>query len=144
MKAKLPFRVRFVPFRRGLSKVLGSRETEIMEILWREGNLTVAQALQHLGRRELAYTTVMTLMKRLWDKGLVHRRLEKGAYVYSPALSREALLDNVAHQVLGGLLAELASPTIAHLFEHAVKNDDQLLAKLEKLIQSHREGKPRE
>ncbi|MBI2917944.1 MAG: BlaI/MecI/CopY family transcriptional regulator [Chloroflexi bacterium] len=143
MGAKFPFRIRFVPFRRGLGKVLGSREAEIMELLWKEGELTVAQAHQHLAGRELAYTTVMTLMKRLWDKGLLQRRLERGAYIYSSTLSREELLDKVAHEVVGGLLEDLASPAVAHLFRHAVEKDDQLLAELEKLVQSYREKKPR-
>ncbi len=142
MRANFPFRVRFVPFRRGLGKVLGSREAEIMELLWKEGELTVAEAHRRLAGRELAYTTVMTLMKRLWEKGLLHRKLERGAYIYAPALSREELLDNVAHEVVGGLLEELASPAVAHLFQHAVEKDDQLLAELEKLIQSYREKKP--
>ncbi|MBI4307339.1 MAG: BlaI/MecI/CopY family transcriptional regulator [Chloroflexi bacterium] len=143
MREKFPFRLRFVPFRPGLSKVLGSREAEIMELLWREGELSVAQAHRLLGARELAYTTVMTLMKRLWDKGLLERRLERGAYIYSPSLSREELLYNVAQGVVGGLLEELGSPAVAHLFRHAVEKDDQLLAELERLIQDYREGESR-
>ncbi len=141
MKAKFPFHVRFVPLRRGLGKILGSREAEIMELLWREGELSVAQAHQLLASRELAYTTVMTLMKRLWDKGLLQRKLDRGAYIYWPSQSREELLDNVAREVVGGLLEELASPAVAHLFRHAVENDDQLLDELEKLIQNYRERK---
>ncbi|MDO8751490.1 MAG: BlaI/MecI/CopY family transcriptional regulator [Dehalococcoidia bacterium] len=137
------FSIRFSPFRRGLSKILGSREAEIMELLWKEGELSVAQTHQLLGHRQLAYTTVMTLMKRLWDKGLLQRRLERGAYIYSPSLSREELLSNVARDVVGGLLEELASPAIAQLFQQAVENDDHLLAEMERLIQKYREKKTR-
>ncbi len=126
-----------------MAKILGTREAEIMELLWKEGALTVAQAHQLLGNRRLAYTTVMTLMKRLWEKGLLQRKLEKGAYIYSPAMSRDELLSAVARDVVGGLLEDMASPAVAHLFQQAAERDDQLLAEMEKLIQSYREKNPR-
>lgn len=136
---KKRFAFRFNPLRRGLSKVLGTREAEIMELLWKEGELSVAQTQYLLRRRQLAYTTVMTIMKRLWEKGLLRRRSEGGAYFYSPSLGRDELLSTVARDVVGGLLEELARPAVTHLFRQAVEKDEELLAELEGLIQSYRE-----
>ncbi len=55
-------------------KVLGPLETEIMQIVWREKFTTVKKVHQALqNQREIAYTTVMTTMTRLAEKGVLNR-----------------------------------------------------------------------
>lgn len=62
-----------------------------MEVVWDQGGwLTPREVLELLGdRRRLAYTTVMTILVRLWQKGLLERRKDGRAYAYYPTQTRE-------------------------------------------------------
>ena len=70
--------------------VLGELENAVMELLWsRRVPMSVRDVHDLLVRqRDLAYTTVMTVLDRLSKKGIVHRELEGRAWLYSPARSR--------------------------------------------------------
>jgi predicted transcriptional regulator len=81
---------------------LGSLKLIVMEILWRaEQPLTIKDVHEALCERHLAYTTVMTVMARLWGKDSLSRtparvHLKEGgraaAYAYSPIVSKDAIL----------------------------------------------------
>ncbi|MGH8957322.1 MAG: BlaI/MecI/CopY family transcriptional regulator [Acidimicrobiia bacterium] len=70
---------------------LGELEARVMEAVWdRGGWLTPREVLDVLtAERELAYTTVMTILVRLWRKGLLERRKDGRAFAYHPVQSRE-------------------------------------------------------
>lgn len=72
---------------------LGPLEAEVMRVLWDKGApaqvADVHETLQ--ATREIAYTTVMTVMTRLTGRGLLRRAKEGRAYVYTPAVRREEL-----------------------------------------------------
>ncbi|MGB3257396.1 MAG: BlaI/MecI/CopY family transcriptional regulator [Ornithinimicrobium sp.] len=72
---------------------LGDLERAVMTVLWDQGgNQSVRQVLTDLnGSRDLAYTTVMTVLDRLAKKGLAHRTRDGRAWMYSAAASREEL-----------------------------------------------------
>jgi len=66
-----------------------------MEVVWREGEANVREVLDALngqGAKQRAYTTVMTIMRRLDAKGLLDRRRRGRADIYAPCLSREGYL----------------------------------------------------
>ena len=70
---------------------LGELEAQVMDALWdQEAWLTPAQVHATVGRkRGLAYTTVMTVLVRLYEKGLLERRRAGRAFAYGPVLTRE-------------------------------------------------------
>src|SRR5713226_9604234 len=70
---------------------MGELEAEVMDVLWdRGGWLTPGEVHAALARRgELAYTTVMTILVRLWQKGRLERERDGRAYAYRPTASRE-------------------------------------------------------
>ena len=71
-------------------RIFGPLEAEIMSIMWREGQTTVKQVHREIvDWRVIAYTTVMTTMERLAEKGVLNRRREGLAYIYTLARSRE-------------------------------------------------------
>ncbi|MGB3187357.1 MAG: BlaI/MecI/CopY family transcriptional regulator [Ornithinimicrobium sp.] len=72
---------------------LGDLERAVMSVLWDHGDdQSVRQVLTHLsGTRDLAYTTVMTVLDRLSKKGLAHRTRSGRAWLYSAGASREEL-----------------------------------------------------
>jgi predicted transcriptional regulator len=70
---------------------LGDLERAVMDVLWdRAGPATVRDVADALAGRELAYTTVMTVLDRLATKRLVTRERVGRAWSYRPAASREA------------------------------------------------------
>ncbi|WP_108665423.1 BlaI/MecI/CopY family transcriptional regulator [Euzebya rosea] len=73
------------------SPELGSLEAKIMRVAWDDAGqyLQVRDVLSRL-EDDLAYTTVMTVMNRLHDKGLLRRRRAGRAWTYKPSSTREA------------------------------------------------------
>ncbi|PWB67772.1 hypothetical protein C3F09_12890 [candidate division GN15 bacterium] len=80
----------FDPDGSGLTVFLGPTEARVMELVWKHRTLTVKKAMYHLGGSERqAYTTIMTVMVRLAEKGILTRRKEGRSFVYEPAIDRE-------------------------------------------------------
>ena len=86
-----------------LSTPLGSLEADIMEVLWRRrGWLSAPEVHEQLvADRELAYTTVSTVLIRLWNKGLLDRHRDGRAQAYRAVMSREAFAAARMTHVLG-------------------------------------------
>jgi predicted transcriptional regulator len=110
---------------------LGELEAEVMELAWRQGEwVGVNDLLMALGGRQRAYTTVMTIVTRLCDKGLLERRRQGRGFVYRPALSKEEL----AARTLRDVLADADDPpaVLAH-FVRDLEASPELLARLQAL-----------
>lgn len=91
-----------LPWRR--SKALGPLETQVMERVWEgPGPVSVREVHECLGG-ELAYTTVMTTLDRLFKKGLLKRRREGRGFLYVAAVTRDNLSRGVAGAVVEALL----------------------------------------
>ncbi len=89
-----------MPVRGKSGAALTPLELEIMNVLWETGSGNVQAVQEKLRGRELAYTTVQTMLNVLHRKGKVKRKLKDRAYVYSPVLSRQ----NAVTQALGDML----------------------------------------
>ena len=73
-------------------RAMGSLESEVLGVLWRTDEAqTPGEVLDALAD-DLAYTTVMTILTRLWQKGLVERVRQGRAYAYRPVVSEAELL----------------------------------------------------
>jgi len=96
---------------------LGQLETAIMERLWSwQRPVAVREVLEDLQRtRSIAYTTVMTVMDNLHRKGLLTREMDRRAYRYQPAQSREEHNAALMGQVLAGSANRAA--TLMHFLE---------------------------
>ncbi len=70
---------------------MGSLESEVLSALWRAGEAQTPGQVQEAIDADLAYTTVMTILARLWTKGLAERVKQGRAYAYSPAMSEADL-----------------------------------------------------
>jgi predicted transcriptional regulator len=87
-----------------LRLILGPLETEVMEVLWSDGECHVRHVVQRLGR-PIAYTTVMTTLDRLFKKNLACRRMCGHYYVYSALATCQQWRDRVVHDLVAKLLA---------------------------------------
>jgi predicted transcriptional regulator len=136
------------PSRRGVSAAdvpsagrsgLGPLETRVLEVLW---NLGRAVTVRHVrvAFPELAYTTLMTTLDRLYRKGLLVRRQRGRAFAYEPRCSRDELLG----ELVGGHVTDLldasgASTAILSTLVRAVgRADAALLDELDALVQAER------
>ncbi len=134
----MSFRLR--PGKRGLELRLHELEAATMEVVWsrRWAAFTVGDVLAVLERqRDIAYTTVMTTLGRLFEKGLLERRREGRRYLYSPKLTREQFLEGTAREVLEGAVG--GSQAMALLAEKVSLASAGELDDLEALIHRRRE-----
>jgi predicted transcriptional regulator len=101
----------FDPAGEGTAVFLGPFEAKLMDLAWANGHLTVKKALFFLGREDRrAYTTVMTVLNRLVDKGLLGRRKEGRLFAYEPTGDRESFLRERIATVRGCLQRNFARP----------------------------------
>jgi predicted transcriptional regulator len=131
---------RLQSYRRLSSRTLGDLEKRAMEQVWVRGECTVRDLQESFGER-LAYTTLMTTLDRLHKKGLLDRRREGKAFVYSARMSREEMEQTAMRDVIGALLEERKadpSPVVACFVDAITDEDESLLAQLEAEIRKRR------
>src|SRR6201995_2798260 len=97
--------------------VLHELEAEIMDEVWRQQETTVKRVMEALNRKAKpprAYTTYMTVMRRLDDKGLLSRKRSGRADTYIPTLTREEYQDRRAGAEVSGLVDQFGDAALAH------------------------------
>lgn len=107
-----------------------------MDEMWRrDGEATVREVLEVLnrGRRERAYTTVMTIMRRLDDKGLLSRRRRGKTDFYAVTFGRDDYLDARARAEVDGLVDEFGDVALAHFARQMAKLDPGRARRLRRL-----------
>ncbi len=120
---------------------IGELEADVMHVVWEKGKATVQDVKDALEpRRSLAYTTIMTVMSRLAEKGMLERRKEGRAYYYTAAASQEKVAGSLLQSIVKRLYDGATGKAIAQLLETEEGVSDEELERLEKLIRSRREG----
>ena len=133
--------IRIRPEQKGLRAALFDLEADIMEVVWSKGwkDFAVADVHRELERsRDIAYTTVMTTVGRLHDKGLLGRVREGRRYVYRPLMDRSAFTEAMARELLASLSGLGHEEAMALLVEQVAESDAGELKKLEALIRQRR------
>jgi BlaI family transcriptional regulator, penicillinase repressor len=114
---------------------LGEAELQVLRALWDHGPATVREVLAHLhtqGRR-VAYTTVLTFLTRLEQKGFVKSDKSDVAYVYRAAVSRNQVTRSRLKTVLDELFDGEAAPLVLQLMK-TEKFSPEEIAELQKLV----------
>lgn len=100
---------------------LGETEMEVLHHVWKLKEATVKDVRKLiLENREVAYTTIMTVMKNLADKGYLKYRKDGVTYVYSPALEPESVRFNLVND----LVKKVFSGSPKSLVQTLVQNED--------------------
>jgi BlaI family penicillinase repressor len=94
--------------------VLYDRELEVMEVLWERGSGTVAEVREAL-EDEMAYTTVLTVLRRLEEKGYVTHHEEGRAHRYRPAIERQAARESALERLTRRLFHGSPELLLTHL-----------------------------
>ncbi len=93
---------------------LGELEQQIMDIVWEQKNCSTRDVLTKIERdKKLAYTTVSTILQRLYDKGFLTREESRAGHIYSPKLSRENYTKKVAKAFLKNFISSFGDTAIA-------------------------------
>ena len=122
---------------RSKSENLTPLELEIMHVLWAEGPANVQAVQQHL-QRDLAYTTVQTMLNILHRKGKVKRTLKDRAYLYKPVVSRSQVVGQHMSDIVDRLFGGSAESLVMSLVETKHLTPKKL-ARLQRLLEE--EGK---
>jgi predicted transcriptional regulator len=125
--------------RHTLAEVLGPLEAEIMEVVWDRGEVTVRDVHRALeASRPIAYTTVMTTLGRLADKGLLRRREEQPAHRYIPIMSREQYARVTVKSVVDWLIGHFPDPAVAYFVDRVEREDERVIERLREAIEQRR------
>ena len=108
-------------------------ELEIMQVLWETGPAPV-QTVQRQLKRELAYTTVQTMLTVLHRKGRVKRTLKDKAYVYRPAVSQKKFTGHAVREFIDRVFGGSAEGLVLNLLQEKHLTPEKLAA-LHQLIE---------
>jgi len=113
---------------------LGDLQLRIMKELWQRGEATVAMVHETVGiERDLAYTTVATMLRKMEGRGLVKHRADGRSFVYRACVGEEAVSRGMADHLLERLFEGSLADMVHHLLSTREISRDEL-AKIEKLV----------
>ncbi len=116
---------------RGEQKYLGELQAQIMAVAWSRAAVTVREIVETLGtRREVAYTTVMTVMSRLAAQGLLNRERVGKTYLYRPACSREEFRAGIAGTIVNDLIVDFGDLALSQFVDALERADPARLERL--------------
>ncbi|MEK4069741.1 BlaI/MecI/CopY family transcriptional regulator [Peribacillus sp. FSL R5-0717] len=126
----------------GLNRFFGPLEANIMEYLWDKDEQSIKAVQQSLElEKPINFNTVMTVMNRLVEKGILEKRSEGRLSLFRPVQSKEEFFEEQSKKLTENLLDEFGGAVISHMLD-AMKDADQgLIEKLEQKIQSLKKDK---
>ena len=116
-------------------------ELEVLQLLWERGPSTVREVMETLNRRRRrAYTSVMSLLGVMADKGLLKRRLKGRAYLYEARVDREKTVGQMLQDLLGRAFDGSAAALVARLLDESSPSPQEL-AEIHDTIEQFRQGR---
>lgn len=109
-----------------------------MKILWEAPGSPSRLVRERLSQhKQVAATTVLTVLSRLVEKGLVQRRREGRGYHFFASVSEEEFEQEVTRSILQGLMEQESRPILS-TFVELVSHDEELLKELEEMVRRKR------
>ncbi|WP_456383921.1 BlaI/MecI/CopY family transcriptional regulator [Persephonella sp.] len=122
-------------FKKSRPSPFGELEEKVMDYLWKHGSGTVKEVRSGLGENRFAHTTVMTVMDRLYKKGILRRKKEGKGYRYYPVMTRDEFESQVAKKVITDILKNNPSSAVA-AFEGVIEElGEEEIRKLKEIIE---------
>lgn len=123
-----------MPRRKNSEQPLTPLELEIMNVLWETGPANVQTVQSRIAGRELAYTTVQTMLNVLHRKGKVKRQLKDRAYRYRPVFSRQSAVTQAVGDMLDRFFGGSADSLVLNLVETRQLTPEKL-ARIQNLLE---------
>ncbi|MGG0787133.1 BlaI/MecI/CopY family transcriptional regulator [Peribacillus simplex] len=126
----------------GLNRFFGPLEANIMEYLWDKDEQSIKSVQQSLELdKPINFNTVMTVMNRLVEKGILEKRSEGRLSLFRPVQSKAEFLEEQSKKLTENLLDEFGGAVISHMLDVMKDADQGLIEKLEQKIQSLKKDK---
>jgi predicted transcriptional regulator len=119
--------------------VLTDHELRLMEVLWERGRGTVAEVVESLAPPPLAYSTVLTTLRTLEQKGYLAHDEDGRAYVYRPLVARDDAAKSAVRHLLDRFFDGAPGALAVTLLDGSRLSDDDI-AEIEKLL-AERKGR---
>jgi BlaI family transcriptional regulator, penicillinase repressor len=117
---------------------LGDLQLKIMQCLWERGEATVAAVIESLdGHKELAYTTVATMLRKMEGRGLVAHREEGRSFVYRARVAAQEVSRSMSSHLVDRLFEGSLTDAVSHLLSTREISEEEL-EQLERLIRQRR------
>jgi predicted transcriptional regulator len=114
------------------------QELEILKVVWQRGQATVREVFRDLSaQRKIAYTTVLTMMGILEQKGHLKKTAGERAYIYSPTKPQQQVVRSMVKEFVHRVFNGSSRPLLVHLVEDPAIQADEL-AEIEKLLKDRR------
>lgn len=104
---------------------LGSREVDVLKILWRHGELSAQEVLRFFISEQLSLSTMQSTLERLHRKNLLHRHKTGRAYLYSAAISQSAIVSRLMEEIAQHLGNGESSVMISGFMSYIENQEDK-------------------
>lgn len=110
---------------------LGELETRVMELVWKLGPVSVRDVLNNINccDRKLAYTTVMTVMSRLYEKGILKRESKNDAYIYTAVQDKKSFVESISKTIIDNLISRFGADVAVAGFMDVIEVSDKKTSK---------------
>lgn len=126
----------------GLNRFFGPLEAKVMTVLWEGSEMTIKDVQKKLEAEKCVnFNTVMTVMNRLVDKGILVKRTEGRTSLFRPVLSQDVFLDTQSKELTHELMDEFGPLVVNHMLDALEDVDEGLLDKLEQKIKQLKKDK---
>lgn len=119
-------------------KTLTKAELRVMDVLWQRQSGTVADVVAAIASPPLAYTTVLTMLRILEQKGIVRHKADGRAHVYYPCIERDDAATSAVSDVLRSFFSNSKTALAVRLMSEEKPNADEL-ASIKALIARYEE-----
>lgn len=116
------------------SPTLTEVELELMDVLWDRGQATVSEIVEALPEERLAYSSVLTMMRILEQKGYVEHDKEGRAFIYRPLVDRQQAQKSVIGYLLKRFFNNSPELLVVNLLEHDDVGPDEV-KRLKRMIE---------
>ncbi len=114
-------------------------ELEVLKVLWDSGPSTVREVMEHLNQsRPRAYTSVMSLLNVMTDKGLLKRKARGRAFVYDAKVERKGTLGHMVGDLLGRVFEGSTSALVSRLLDQSSPSEEEL-AEIRRVIDQYQQ-----
>ena len=106
---------------------MSAAETEVLRLVWDAKEATVQKVYEALpAHRKVTYVTVATLLRRLEEKGYLKHRVRGKAFVYTPAVKKEEVINRTIGDLVQRLFGGNPVPLMQHLALHSEISDEDI------------------
>lgn len=123
-------------------KPISELESQVMDIVWVQKSCTIKEVQEVLkSQRDIAYTTVATILHRLEVKGLVNKETKKGIHIYTPVVTKENYSKNLIDGFFKKNISSFGDAAIASFAENIDKLPDEKRRYFLELLDKHDKNK---